>query len=161
MSVSAIAWAITQDTTPTEKLILICMANYADEDGVAWPSIQRLMWDTGLSRRSIQRNLNNIKKKEIIEAARRGGAGCGSHTNIYALQLQKPGRTYPKKTFLEGGVTGAHCPDSNVPQWHIGGVTVTPNPSINHQDNKYINKPQSKLTEREEWIREMWGLGND
>ena len=56
MSVQAISWALSiKGITPPEKLILLAVANYADADGLCWPSQATLARDTCLSTRTIVR----------------------------------------------------------------------------------------------------------
>jgi hypothetical protein len=53
MSIQAVAWAISQKVgSPTGKVLLICLANYADEHGICWPSQSTIAKETELSERS-------------------------------------------------------------------------------------------------------------
>jgi hypothetical protein len=65
-------WALKQRivTEPTARHVLLCLANYANESGqAAFPSIQTLMDDTGLSRRTITAKLGQMV---AIDVARLG-----------------------------------------------------------------------------------------
>jgi len=56
MSVQAISAAFAvQGLSPSEKLVLLALANFADSDGRCWPSQARLALDTGLTDRQIRR----------------------------------------------------------------------------------------------------------
>ena len=63
MSIEAINWALRMPGTPTQKHLLMVMANYANESGIAFPSVGTLMADTGMGKRTIVR-----AKKELLEA---------------------------------------------------------------------------------------------
>jgi hypothetical protein len=56
MSVQAISAAFAvQGLSPSEKLVLLALANFADADGRCWPSQARLAHDTGLTDRQVRR----------------------------------------------------------------------------------------------------------
>jgi len=64
------AWAIKQQeiTEPTERLVLMCLANYAGEDGAnAFPSLRQLMQDTGLSEATVRRHLQRFEQAGVIK----------------------------------------------------------------------------------------------
>lgn len=72
MSIQAMVWAMRQTivTAPTSRHVLLCLANYAGEDGRgAFPSVATLSRQTGLSERSVQ---NHLRKLEELGAITRG-----------------------------------------------------------------------------------------
>lgn len=72
MSVQAISWALKQTIVerPTARHVLLCLANYAGESGKnAFPSVARLVTETGLSERSVR---DNLRELEEIGAIRKG-----------------------------------------------------------------------------------------
>lgn len=63
MSLAAISWAFEQhDTTPTQRLVLLCIADYANQDNEAWPSVRTIAERTGLSPASVYRNLSALSR---------------------------------------------------------------------------------------------------
>jgi hypothetical protein len=48
------------ELAPLQKLVLFALASRANAAGDAWPSIQRLRRDTGLSRRAVQIHLGRL-----------------------------------------------------------------------------------------------------
>ena len=62
------AWKILRsvmennDVGGAAKLVALVLANYANEKGLAWPSIESLAEKTGLSTRQIQRLVPQIEK---------------------------------------------------------------------------------------------------
>lgn len=84
MSWQATAWAERQVTgSPARKVLLLVLANYADEYGVCWPSQEVLSRGTEQSLDTIQRQLRVLAKMGLIMvAARPMGRG------------RWPGRTY-------------------------------------------------------------------
>src|SRR5690606_27443181 len=82
MSVQAISWALGQQivTASSARHVLLCLANYAGEDGRnAFPSIARLCADTGLSERAVRDNLRRLEDAGVIE--RGNQAIAAAHTD--------------------------------------------------------------------------------
>ncbi|PCI36757.1 MAG: hypothetical protein COB46_14415 [Rhodospirillaceae bacterium] len=70
MSLCAIQWAFKQqDLSPSEKLVLLSLADRAGEGHHAWPSSRRLAFDTCQSQRTIFRAVEGLKKKQKIRAS--------------------------------------------------------------------------------------------
>lgn len=85
MSISAMCWAWRQAVSSTETLVLLALADYADEWGVCWPSIGTLETKTKLSDRSIQRSIRRLVKAGALSILAEGG-GCRKSTR-YRLNL--------------------------------------------------------------------------
>ena len=62
------------------KLVALALANYANDKGIAWPSVETLAQKTGLSRRQIQRILPQIEKAGLVKISPGGGR---KHTHRY------------------------------------------------------------------------------
>jgi len=88
MSYPAMAWARTIKTgSATNKSVLLAVANYANEDGVCWPSQERLAEDTELSRRSIVRALDDLEAAGHITRERRHRSDGSRKTDLITLRL--------------------------------------------------------------------------
>jgi DNA-binding transcriptional ArsR family regulator len=83
MSRDARDWAWAQDTSPTQKLVLLALAEHANDGYACWPSIHRLQERTGLSRRGVQKALRELEQRGLVSAERGGGRSA----NRYALNL--------------------------------------------------------------------------
>jgi DNA-binding transcriptional MocR family regulator len=79
MSFEAMTWANAQRTgCPARKALLVAIANYADRDGVCWPSQKRLAHDSEQSLSSVERHMKSLEASGLItrrEKARRGDGG--------------------------------------------------------------------------------------
>ena len=71
MSVKIMSWAWSQKIEPTRKLILMALADHADDDGVCWPSMKKLADKCSVSRRTVLRNINALKEDGIISSSHR------------------------------------------------------------------------------------------
>lgn len=65
---------------PTERLIMLALADHADDDGRCYPSIARLCRRTGLSERAIQANTRKLVAQGYIKIIPGGGKG---NANLY------------------------------------------------------------------------------
>lgn len=80
--------AIFESTTlgPTERLIMLALADHADDDGRCYPSIQRLCQRTGLSERAVRTNLRALEKSRYIRTEKGGGRGG---TSLYFISVNQ------------------------------------------------------------------------
>ena len=113
--VQKLVWPIKLPTA--EKFTLLALANYCRADGShAYPSIETLVEDTGLSRRTVSRALASLIELNLIEVTRRSTR----HTaTVYNLHLR--GATMTPITKLDmPNVTSRHAktPPLDMPQWH-------------------------------------------
>tara|TARA_R110000782_G_C14819205_1_gene413801 strand:+ start:15476 stop:16264 length:789 start_codon:yes stop_codon:yes gene_type:complete len=53
------------------KTILLCLANYANEENTCFPSVARISEETEISRRSVQRWLRDLEEKGFITTEKR------------------------------------------------------------------------------------------
>lgn len=76
-------WKLTKEqVTPTEKLILLSLADRANEEHECWPSQKRLEVDTGLDRKTIIKAIQKAEKKGIlIKTGEKKGAQ--KRVNVY------------------------------------------------------------------------------
>lgn len=97
MSIQAINWALEQPGTPTQKHVLLVLANYANESGHAFPSNVLLATKTGLTDRAVRN-----AKKALLEAGfleKSGAYGRGSVR--LCLEMEVATKTEPRSTKAE------------------------------------------------------------
>lgn len=67
MSVQAITCALAaRGVSPSEKLVLLALSNYADEHMQCWPSQQRLADDCCMSERGIRKILAELESRKVL-----------------------------------------------------------------------------------------------
>lgn len=93
MSIQAIDWVLTHErtTTGTDRVVLIALANYADEAGECWPSIARLACDANVSERNVRYVLGRLEAAGLIERVRQGASDsrirADQRPNLYRLNI--------------------------------------------------------------------------
>ncbi len=87
MSNVAKNWALRQDLKPVPKLILLVLADIANDQGICWPSITTLAGKVGVTPRTVQRTIQRLVRRDLItvEQRYRGDGSCSS--NRYRLSL--------------------------------------------------------------------------
>lgn len=90
MSIIAMDWARAQKLTHTRSHILKELANRADDNGLCWPSLNRLANDANLCRRTVIRCLNDLVALGLIAKGFRQG-----HSTVYRLQLHQAAQAEP------------------------------------------------------------------
>lgn len=106
MSFWAVNWA-AEVTLPSmsEKLLLLLLANFADDNDEAWPSIDRLMSMTSASKATIHRLLASLEERGLIsrqESRRRTAHGSGFVKGTAIIQLIVPDRVTRRPSSASG-----------------------------------------------------------
>lgn len=88
MSFEAMAWAIKQQVgNTTAKFVLLMVANYADEQGRAWPSQERLAEGIEASRHTVMRALEHLEEEGFLTREKRHRADGSRAADIIRLDL--------------------------------------------------------------------------
>jgi hypothetical protein len=88
MSAIALGWAKQQQApSALAKAVLICLADYADADGLAWPKIGTLAAEVQASERTVQRCIRALEEAGLVTREDRFRADQGQTSNGYKLPL--------------------------------------------------------------------------
>ena len=81
-------WAWHQDLKPVPKLVLMALADAADDQGICWPSVATIANKVGVSTRTVRRVMQALTSCELLtaEPRYRGDGSCSS--NRYRLSLE-------------------------------------------------------------------------
>ncbi|MGY3728033.1 MULTISPECIES: DnaT-like ssDNA-binding domain-containing protein [Cobetia] len=117
MSLQAMAWA--REAMPTlpvaikagPRLLLMLMADYANEQGVCWPSIRRLSAEMACSMRTVQRSIEALVEQELMEVVPRQTKTGRQTSNFYRLAMgvtqQQQAADEPSPEELEALMAGS------------------------------------------------------
>ena len=86
MSFQAMAWAIKQKAPTKPKFVLLVLANYADDRGVAWPALETLTKDTGIPRSTLIECLKKLVELNLLSKAVKYKGNLKT-SNTYMLKL--------------------------------------------------------------------------
>jgi hypothetical protein len=111
-----------EDLSSTQKLVLLSLADWANDEGLCWPSIERLAIKTSMAGRSVQRIIRDLESMGFVRRDEVLGKG-----NRYWISIP---------------LTQCHpCPSVTPPltESHPTPDTVSPNtPKIHQLTTKYI-----------------------
>lgn len=126
MSFQAMAWASKVNTDSSiSKLLLLMIANYANEKGEAYPSQEHLAKLCQCSRRSVVRHINKLEKDKFISIRKEKNGAYGF--NLYTLNM---------------GLT---------PEWHLANDRVAHNTQdiqITSYFEKFWDKVPRKIAKK-------------
>ena len=80
-------WAWRQALTPALKLVLMALADAADDQGVCWPSVSTLAKKCTVSTRTVQRSLRVLIHSGLLIAETRQRRDGSSTSNRYRLLI--------------------------------------------------------------------------
>jgi DNA-binding transcriptional ArsR family regulator len=87
MSVRLMSKVFCLAIPPKEKLLLLALADCADDDGhECWPSLRFLAWKTSLSQRHVRRLISSFRDKGVLISIGREGGGR-RRSVIYRIDL--------------------------------------------------------------------------
>jgi Helix-turn-helix domain len=115
MSVPAIIWARKYAAgSATEKVLLLVLANYANEFGVSWPSQKTLADETALGERTVRRVLADMERRGVIRRiVRRRDNGSRQSDQILLSAFE--GRKPAPPGMLDDGPQGVKSGPSDQP----------------------------------------------
>ena len=81
-------WAWHQDLKPVPKLVLMALADAANDQGTCWPSVATISAKVGVSTRTVQRVIQTLIRRELLTAEQRYRNNGSCSSNWYRLSLQ-------------------------------------------------------------------------
>ena len=91
MSIRALNWAWSLQLSPVHKVIVLALADSADDHGVCWPKICTLARKASVSERTVQRALMTFRSQGILESEARFRDDGSRTSNRYFLSLNPGG----------------------------------------------------------------------
>ena len=86
------------DLKASERWLLVLLSDFGDESGKSiYPSLNKLASLSGMSKRSVQDNLNKLESKGYIARFSGGVVDGQNKTSSYFINLEKLGFGYDKK----------------------------------------------------------------
>ena len=148
MSFQAMSWAVTKKCpTPTSKLILILLANYADEHNSCFPSRDKIAELSNCDERTVRRSLKQLSEAGFLRVESRYRPDGGQTSNRYYLSMDNVSE--------QPSLTGCQEVSSETGGWtnlQGEGVSQMPPNTIRKDTNKNKSKGRTGYpTEFDEW----------
>lgn len=120
MSAAASRWAwAVRGVTPTQKLVLVCLADHAGKDGGnCFPSIGRIVDECCLSERTVRYALRQLEDAGHIVSSMRAGKSTTYSLPVEGGQEMPPARDAPRQEMPRRGATGAGEGGNRCPHNH-------------------------------------------
>ena len=87
MSITAMNWAWGLSLSLIQKLVLMALADAADDEGMCWPSVATISRKCCVSRRTVQRTLQTLVDSDLLHAEPRFRGDRSRSSNRYRLSL--------------------------------------------------------------------------
>jgi len=137
MSVEMMSQCWKLDLPQNKKLVLLAIADHANDEGIAWPSQGRIAWKTGYKRRNIKYILDSLVEDGYLTILRIGNGRKNS--TVHQLTLENAPRLpeynaddyyVPFKERVQPDVKGATGGKRVQPVVEKGAIAVAPEPSL-------------------------------
>ena len=87
MSVLASAWAWTIELSSTTKLVLLCLADFSNDDGVSYPSVKTIASKTGTSSKTVREHIAKLIKAKLLISEPVFASDGARTSNCYKLLI--------------------------------------------------------------------------
>ncbi|WP_019024087.1 MULTISPECIES: helix-turn-helix domain-containing protein [unclassified Thioalkalivibrio] len=129
MSLDATVWAWNQRVgRSSAKLVLLSLADRANDQGIAYPSIDRLRFDTELDRKTVMHSIGYLEQHGLIKADKMAGKATRYHLQGVQDRAEIAATTSPKNGTSPKIGTGTKNGTAPVPK-------TGPDPSQNWDTN--------------------------
>jgi DNA-binding transcriptional ArsR family regulator len=123
-----------------EKLVLLALADCADDDGVCWPSVGTLARKTGQSQRTVQGALKALERAGHLTRDQRIGRGC--YYTIHPRKICTPAKSAPPQNPANTPADSAPKPSGTTNDTIPNGIASTR--ARKPQAAKPAQKPRAK-----------------
>ena len=123
MSIALMATAWKLDIPMTEKMVLLCLCDFANDAGECWPAIATIASKCSCSDRTVQNAIKALRHRGILDTDE-----AINRTHRFYISLPYPENSAPRKSCTPKMAAGG------VKQMHPRGERAAPKPSKNHQE---------------------------
>lgn len=134
-------WEKAATDDPSTLLVMLALADWANDDGVCWPAIDSIAEKCRISGRTAQRIIRELEECGLLEVTRKKGR---SHTNTYRLKVPTCQVLFDIKGVSESPIENEKVTNETEKVTnHVlkGDIAVSPEPSE-------PSKPEPSITKR-------------
>lgn len=140
MTIKAMNWAWEVDLPPALKLVLLKLADRANDDGECWPGQASIAKACGIGERTLVRHLATLEAMGLLQKQLRYGEDGRRSTNIYRLDID--GLLSAK---LADGLSAKSC-TNHVPTVALRYIRFEPT-VLNHRCHEQAVEPEQIVAE--------------
>lgn len=162
MSLKVTNWAWSRSESRNgARLVMLALADRADDNGHAWPSVDDLAERTKLSPRAVQKAIANLVEIGELEVVNGGGRHRSNRYRIVPKPRTSDGVT-DEKPRTSDGVLAEETPNSapETPNYETQNpVQSSPEPPLERSENRQGNNPPTPHEEpplSERMFTEWW-----
>ena len=145
MSIKVMSWVWEQDLPPLDKIVLMAIADHADDDGYAWPSMKRIAEKCSMEKRTVQRHVEKLQEQQLLKVESRQRHDGSSSSNGYTVVMNGTNRE---------GVAESHPPMSGMTPPH--GTDDTPLTVIEpSEETTTTTLTLEEVFNEPEWLRTL------
>ena len=158
-------FAAPEPREAADRLMLLALADNANDQGVCWPSVPTLASKCAVDKRNVMKTLARLEDDGHVRVERRSG-----RVNVYHLSASaapSKGRTRDVRVTGDAGVTGDVQRTRDVGDRGTRDVGVTPpvtytspEPSENHQENPHHNNTRERESSAPSDVVVVGRMGN-
>lgn len=141
MSNEAITWAFKQELPMTDKFVLVALADYADDEGMCYPSHKKTAKRTGASVATVKRATRRLQESghlDVLPWKRENGSTTSNRYSLkVGVQIDPP---------VQADTQGGYLSDP--------GAQVTSDPPMNHQ----LEPPVEPTPSADEVFGRFWSV---
>ena len=115
MSLDATIWAWKQKVKSTQKLVLLSLADRAGENHDCWPSIDRLVENTGLNRKTVIKVIKEMVALGLIHSQKKAFGRSNTYTLIGVIEHTRSSHKVSEGINSPKKGTNANSPKNGTP----------------------------------------------
>jgi hypothetical protein len=115
MSLDATVWAWNQKVKATQKLVLLSLADRAGENHDCWPSIERLVENTGLDRKTVIKVIKEMVDLGLIHSQKKAFGRSNTYTLIGITEHTRSSHKVSQGINSTKNGTNANSPKNGTP----------------------------------------------
>lgn len=128
-----LTWKL-EDITPNQKLVLLALADNANDEGLCYPSILTIVKKTSLSNKTVIKISSQLEELKLIQKHQRAKKNGGRYSTLYLVfpleNYENLDLEYKQKFIQSVEVTPYTQSVVATPQNGVQSVEVTPKPSL-------------------------------
>lgn len=139
--------------TAGSLLVLLALADWSNEEGISWPSMERLAKKARIDKRSAQRIVRQLQKDNVIQIEEGGGR---AKQHRFHIQIETVTNCRPLEEVEKGDISGMKTVTNQAQRVTSETETVTPmspDPLVEPLDDPLVEPPKGLPFSGDQFVR--------